>query len=87
MLILLIGWFLTAIVTSLLAHKMGRSTLGWFLLSLLIGPFAVVILPLVGVKRRPAATLTAQIDELDRLLKRKKITQAEYDSRRASLLA
>ncbi|RTQ48916.1 hypothetical protein EJV47_15080 [Hymenobacter gummosus] len=46
-----LGWGTLALLTALLAQSKGRSAFGWFLLSLLLGPLATLLLLLAS--RRP----------------------------------
>jgi hypothetical protein len=49
-----VGWLTLSLINAGLAQGKGRSGLGWWLLSLLIGPFAtllIVLLPGLGDRR------------------------------------
>lgn len=46
------GWGTLALLNAILAQSKGRSAVGWFLLSLLLGPLATLLLLLAS--RRPA---------------------------------
>jgi hypothetical protein len=41
-----VGWFALALINAGLAQSHGRSGLNWFLISILLGPFATLILVL-----------------------------------------
>lgn len=43
-----VGWGTLSLLNAGLAAALGRSRLGWFLLSLLLGPIASLILVLLG---------------------------------------
>lgn len=45
-----VGWGTLALINAVLAQGKNRSGLNWFLLSLLLGPFATFILALVDKK-------------------------------------
>ncbi len=42
------GWGTLMLINAALARGMGRSGLGWFLLSLFLGPMATLVLALLG---------------------------------------
>jgi hypothetical protein len=46
-------WVSVALLTGGFAHLRGRSSIGWFLLALIFGPIAVLVLVLL--QPRPAA--------------------------------
>ena len=48
-----VGWGTLALINAGLAQGKNRSGLGWFLLSLLLGPIATLILVLLGKPSRP----------------------------------
>lgn len=51
-----VGWGALALINAGLAQGKGRSGLFWFVISLLLGPLAtllIVILPMPGVEARP----------------------------------
>jgi hypothetical protein len=48
-----IGWFTLTLINSGLAQGKGRSGLAWFLLSLLLGPFATALIVLLPRVPRP----------------------------------
>ena len=47
-----VGWGTLALINAVLAQGKNRSGLGWFLLSLLLGPIATFFLALSGKKYR-----------------------------------
>lgn len=47
-----VGWGTLALINAGIAQGKNRSGLGWFLLSLLLGPFATLILVLVPKQRQ-----------------------------------
>ncbi len=49
-----VGWGTLALINAGLAQCKGRSGLGWFLASLLLGPVSTLVIVIVG-PRRPAA--------------------------------
>ena len=50
-----VGWFTLALINAGLAQAKGRSGLGWWLVSLLLGPIATLLIVLVEpVKPNPA---------------------------------
>lgn len=51
-----VGWGALALINAGLAQGKGRSGLYWFVISLLLGPLAtllIVVLPMPGVEARP----------------------------------
>ncbi|BFM22352.1 antitermination protein NusB [Gilvimarinus japonicus] len=48
-----VGWGTLALINAGLAQGKNRSGLGWFLLSLLLGPIATLVLVLLGKRNRP----------------------------------
>jgi len=51
-----VGWGALALINAGLAQGKGRSGLSWFVISLLLGPVAtllIVVLPMPGVEARP----------------------------------
>ncbi|WP_049723179.1 hypothetical protein [Gilvimarinus polysaccharolyticus] len=48
-----VGWGTLALINAGLAQGKNRSGLGWFLLSLLLGPIATLILVLLNKPNRP----------------------------------
>lgn len=48
-----VGWGTLALINAGLAQGKNRSGLAWFLLSLLLGPIATLILVLLGKPNRP----------------------------------
>lgn len=51
-----VGWGALALIIAGLAQGKGRSRLYWFVISLLLGPLAtllIVVLPMPGVEARP----------------------------------
>ena len=48
-----VGWGTLALLNAGLAHVKGRSRLSWFLLSLLLGPIATLILVMSEYRRPP----------------------------------
>ena len=53
-----VGWGALALINAGLAQGKGRSGLFWFVISLLLGPLAtllIVLLPMPGVEARPLA--------------------------------
>jgi len=53
-----VGWGALALINAGLAQGKGRSGLFWFVISLLLGPVAtllIVLLPMPGVEARPLA--------------------------------
>jgi hypothetical protein len=45
-----VGWGTLALLNAGLAHLKGRSRLAWFLLSLLLGPLATLIVVLIDIR-------------------------------------
>ena len=43
-----VGWGTLMLINAAIARSMGRSALGWFFGSVLIGPFATLLLALLG---------------------------------------
>jgi len=48
-----VGWGTLALINAGLAQGKNRSGLGWFLLSLLLGPIATLVLVLLSKANRP----------------------------------
>lgn len=48
-----VGWGTLALINAGLAQGKNRSGLGWFLLSLLLGPLATLVLVLLNKLNRP----------------------------------
>ncbi|WP_339897509.1 antitermination protein NusB [uncultured Gilvimarinus sp.] len=48
-----VGWGTLALINAGLAQGKNRSGLAWFLLSLLLGPIATLVLVLLGKPNRP----------------------------------
>jgi hypothetical protein len=53
-----VGWFTLALINAGLAQSKGRSRLGWFLGSLLLGPVATLLIVIID-DPKPAAPKTA----------------------------
>lgn len=49
-----VGWGTLALINAGLAQAKGRSGLGWFLASLLLGPVATFFIVILDAKPRPA---------------------------------
>ena len=45
-------WFLFGLVAAIIANSKGRGVFGWFVLGILLGPFALVIAFLPSIKKK-----------------------------------
>ncbi len=50
-----VGWFTLALINAGLAQAKGRSGLNWWLLSLLLGPIATLLIVVMAPLGRPTA--------------------------------
>lgn len=85
---ILIGWVILSAIVGWLATTKGRSFAGWMLLSLLVSPlFGLLVLVVAGGGKPKRAETIARIGELAQLRSNGAISDAEYEAKKAELLA
>jgi hypothetical protein len=65
-----VGWGTLSLLNAGLAQAKGRSGLGWWLLSLFLGPLATLLIVLLPELRRVTPESTAQANENSRIDRR-----------------
>lgn len=92
---IIIFWVLFAIIVGAIAGSRGRSAVGWFLFSILLSPLLGILFVALAPSRKPVEVIaaparpdpTTQIRELAALRDSGALTTAEFEAKKAELLA